>query len=329
MARGGLQAAPSCLSPSKGDGSSDVTQWPWEVPLRSTRVAPLAALATALLTLAARPQDLGSVGSVEQEIKAIDQQWLHAATIQDVDYLKQLFADGMFEVQNGGSVVTGAEMRRYLAIPGRQVQISIDQVEVRGIYGDTAILTDHTSQTGAAADGRKISGEYTVMRVLKKLDGKWRAIGANMTPLKASTSAKANLDLPRADGGRLQMSSVEREIVDLDREWADAATSGDTAFLNRLFADKMFEVQPDGQVVGANEILKAIATRKASQVEGYCDQIQVRGIHGDTAILTDRLVRTGIAADGRALGGQWRSTRVFVKLHGKWRAVAAAMTPIV
>ncbi len=266
--------------------------------------------------------------SIEQQVKDIDQQWLHAATVQDVGYLKQLFADGMFEVQNGGGIVSGAEMRRYLAIPGRQVQISIDQVEVRGIYGDTAILTDHTTQSGATADGRKISGEYTVMRVLKKLNGKWRAIGANMTPLKASTSAKANLDLPRADSGRLEMTGVEREIVDLDREWADAGTSGDTAFLKRLFVGKMFQVQPDGSVRSAAEILKAIAARKPGQIEGYCDQIQVRGIYSDTAILTDRLVRTGTAADGREVSGQWRVTRVFVKQNGSWRAVAAAMTPI-
>jgi len=286
----------------------------------------LATIAAALLGVG---EGGGQSGSIEQQVKDIDQQWLHAATVQDVDYLKQLFADRMFEVQNGGGVVTGAEMRRYLAIPGRQVQINIDQVELRGIYGDTAILTDHTTQSGSTADGRKISGEYTVMRVLKKLDGKWRAIGANMTPLRASTSAKASLDLPRADGGRLQMSGVEREIVDLDREWADAAMNGDTAFLKRLLGDKMFEVLPDGRVVGAVEILKAIAARKPGETEGYCDQIQVRGIYGGTAILTDRSVRTATAADGREVSGQWRVTRVFVKQEGKWRAVAAAMTPIV
>lgn len=282
-------------------------------------VAPL------LLASEAKCQNAG----VEQQVKDIDQQWLRAATVQDVDYLKQLFAAGMFEVQNGGGVVTGAEMRRYLAIPGHQVQISIDQIEVRGIYGETAILTDHTTQTGATTDGRKISGEYTVMRVLKKLGGKWRAIGANMTPLKASTSAKANPDLPRADAGRLQMTSGEREIVDLDREWADAATSGNTAFLKRLFGDKMFQVQPNGRVTSADEMLKAIAARKPAELEGYCDQIQVRGIYGDTAILTDRRVRTGTTPDGREVSGQWRATRVFVRQRGKWHAVAAAMTPIV
>jgi ketosteroid isomerase-like protein len=265
--------------------------------------------------------------SVEQELKNIDRQWLHAATVQDVDYLKQLFADGMFEVQNGGSVVTGAEMRRYLAIPGRKVDITIDDVQVRGVYGGTAVLTDHTTQTGMTADGRKITGEYTVLRVLRKIDGKWRAIGAEMTPLKAATSARAHHD-ETAERPESELSPIEKEIVALDHKWVDAATRGDTAFLKTLFGEKMFEVQPDGHAAPAAEMLERIATRKPGQIEGYCDQVQVRGVYGDTVILTDRRVRKGRAANGQDVSGQWRVTRVFVKQNGKWRAVAGAMTPV-
>jgi ketosteroid isomerase-like protein len=98
--------------------------------------------------------------------------------------------------------------------------------------------------------------------------------------------------------------------------------------LKALFGERMFEVQPDGHAASAEEMLKSIATRKPGQIEGYCDQIQIRGIYGDTAILTDRRVRKGTAADGKDISGQWRVTRVFVKQDGKWRAVAAAMTTI-
>jgi ketosteroid isomerase-like protein len=90
----------------------------------------------------------------------------------------------------------------------------------------------------------------------------------------------------------------------------------------------MFEVQPDGHITTAEEMLKEIATRKPGQIEGYCDEVQIRGIYGDTAIVTDRRVRKGAAADGRDVSGQWRVTRVFLRQEGNWRAVAAAMTPI-
>jgi ketosteroid isomerase-like protein len=266
-------------------------------------------------------------GSIEQEVKEVDQQWLHAASTHDGDSLKQLFADGMFEVQKGGVIVTGAEMRKTLTMPGRNIQIDIDNIEVRGIYGNTAILTDRTKQEGVAPDGRKISGLYTVLRVLMKQDGMWRAIGAEMTPLKASTAATPMLDAAIGKD-KPATTAAEQELIDLDHEWVEAATKGDTEFLKRLFGERMFEVQPDGHAASAEEMLKGIATRKSTQIEGYCDQIQIRGIYGDTAILTDRRVRKGTSADGKDISGQWRVTRVFIKQGGKWRAVAGAMTTI-
>lgn len=267
-------------------------------------------------------------GAVEQEVKEVDQKWLHAASTADGDALKQIFAEGMFEVQKGGVVVTGEEMRRTLTAPGRHVKIDIDDVQVRGIYGNTAILTDRTTQEGIAPDGRKISGLYTVLRVLIKQHGEWQAAGAEMTPLKASTAATPMLDASGGGKDKPAMSSVEQELIDLDHKWVNAATSGDTEFLRGLFGERMFEVQPDGHAAMAEEMLKGIATRKSTRIEGYCDQIQIRGVYGDTAILTDRRVRKGTAEDGRDISGQWRVTRVFVKQDGKWRAVAGAMTTI-
>ena len=163
------------------------------------------------------------------------------------------------------------------------------------------------------------------MRVLVKKDGKWRAIGAQMTPLKPSTSA---LPVEGESGGRMETTSAEQELIELDHKWVDAATSGDADFLKGFFGDRMFEVQADGHVAPAAELLKRIAARKPGQLEGYCDQIQVHGIYGDTAILTDRRVLKGKATDGHDIDAQWRVTRVLVKQGQKWRAVASALTTI-
>ena len=264
----------------------------------------------------------------EQQVKEVDQRWLQAASMGNGDLLSQIFAEGMFEVQKGGVVVTGEEMRRTLTAPGRHVKISIDDIEVRGIYGNTAILTDRTTQEGIAPDGRQVNGLYTVLRVLIRQNGAWHAVGAEMTPLKASTAATPMLSAPGDGKDKPAMSSVEQELIGLDHRWVNAATSGDTEFLRALFGERMFEIQPDGHAASAEEMLKGIATRKSTRIEGYCDQIQIRGVYGDTAILTDRRVRKGTAENGRDISGQWRVTRVFVKQDGKWRAVAGAMTTI-
>jgi len=121
--------------------------------------------------------------SVEKQLKDLDQQWLHAAATKHTDFLAQLFTDGMFEVGPNGQAITGAEMRKGLADPNTHLDIVVDEVEVRGIYGDTAVLTDRTTLKGTSANG-PINGQYRVTRVFKKLNGKWRAIGASMVPLK-------------------------------------------------------------------------------------------------------------------------------------------------
>lgn len=268
---------------------------------------------------AAREQEM------KQELTQVDKQWLHAATVQDVAYLKELFAPGMFEVQRGGVVETGEEMRKVIGAPGRHIQIDIDDVVVRGVYGDTAIITDHTAQQGTAPDGRQISGDYTVTRILQKQRGKWRALGAQMTPLKASTMATPMThDVPDT----VPKNPTEKELIAIDHKWVDAATSGDTAYLKSLFTDRMFEVGGDGHASDAEALLKGIGARKPGQFQGFCDQIQIRGIYGDTAVLTDRRVLKGTAANGQAIDAQWRVTRVLVKQNGKWRAAASALTAI-
>jgi ketosteroid isomerase-like protein len=263
--------------------------------------------------------------ALEQELKDIDQKWLHAATIQDIAFLRNLFSDGMFEVQRGGVVETGEEMRRVIGSPGRHIQIDIDDVEVRGIYGDTAIITDRTVQNGTAPDGRKVRGEYTVMRVLQKQSGKWRALGAQMTPRKPSTIATP---VTHETPSTVPANEPERELIDTDHKWVDAATNGDTSYLKGLFTARMFEVRGDGRVSHVDELLKGISSRKPGRLEGYSDQVQIRGIYGDTAVLTERLVLKGKVANGQAVDGQWRATHVLVRQKGKWQAAASALTPI-
>lgn len=263
--------------------------------------------------------------TLAQELQEVDKQWLHAATIQDTAFLEIFFAAGMFEVQRGGVVETGEEMRKVIGTPGRHIEINIDDVIVRGIYGDTAILTDRTRQEGTAPDGRRINGEYTVMRILRKQGGRWRALGAQMTPLKPSTSAAPMThEVPTT----VPQNKTEKKLLGIDHQWANAAAKGDTEQLKKLFTNRMFEVGDDGHVSEAQELLKAIGARKSGQFEGYADQIEIRGFYADTALLTDRRVLQGKDARGRLIDAQWRATEVLVKQNGRWLLAASALTTI-
>jgi ketosteroid isomerase-like protein len=263
--------------------------------------------------------------ALQPELKSLDEKWLHAATVQDVSYLEKFFGPGMFEVQRGGIVETGEEMRKVIGAPGRHIQVNIDDVVVRGVYGDTAIFTDHTTQQGTAPDGRKITGDYTVMRIVRKQGGEWHAIGAQMTPRVPSVNATP---MTHETPDTVPRNKTEKELIDIDRKWVAAATTGDVAYLKSIFTHKMFEVGADGRASDAEALLKTLGARKPGQFQGPVDQIQIRGIYGDTAVLTDRRILKGTAPNGQMIDGQWRVTRVLVKQNGKWHAAASALTPI-
>jgi hypothetical protein len=104
-----------------------------------------------------------------------------------------------------------------------------------------------------------------------------------------------------------------------------AAANGNAGFLKRLFGDRMFEVQPDGHVAAAAEMLEDIATRKPGQLRATAIRFR------SAASMETRRFKP-IAGYGGArmpmVGRQWRVTRVFVRQEGNWREVAGAMTPI-
>jgi hypothetical protein len=154
-------------------------------------------------------------------------------------------------------------------------------------------------------------------------------------PILLATMAISSFALGRmtdknTDKANAKKSSVEQQLIDLDRHWLEASSNADTDFLKGLFADKMFEVQSGGHVATGAEMLQSII-RKGKD-EGTVDDIQVRGLYsGTTAILTDRRTikrRPDAQSSTGNADGPYFVMRVYVKLNGKWQAVAAAMTPM-
>jgi ketosteroid isomerase-like protein len=142
-----------------------------------------------------------------------------------------------------------------------------------------------------------------------------------------SSFALGQMTNGNGDKDEHQASRMEQQLKDLDRQWLEASSNVETDFLKKLFADKMFEVQPGGQIVTGEQMLQSIVVK--GKDESTVDEIQVRGIYGDTAILTDRRIIKGAPGTrSRNPDGSYRVMRVYVKMQGSWRAVGAAMTPM-
>ena len=119
---------------------------------------------------------------------------------------------------------------------------------------------------------------------------------------------------------RIDTAKLEKEVLEVDTQRADAYVNGDVATLERILADDCSYVHPSGKVETKAELLAGFKARDRKYKSIKRDDVVVR-IYGNTAIVTGR---NTISAEyqGKNYDVQNRFTRVYVKQAGKWRLVA-------
>jgi len=116
-------------------------------------------------------------------------------------------------------------------------------------------------------------------------------------------------------------------IAIMDHIWLNAAHNSDTGTLEWLFADDFVEIHPGGFIVNKREQIDQIKDPQLTRNELHPDEIQVRYVSPDVAVLTDVTTIRGMNG-GVNYNGKQRVIRVFVKQHGRWRAAGAGIVPI-
>ena len=143
----------------------------------------LVIVATAALTLGQTPNK--SVASDEANtIAVMDHIWLNAAHNRDPGTMEWLFANDFVEIHPGGEIVDKKEQIAQIADPARKIkEIHPDDIDVRYLSSDVAMLLDTTTIRGLSG-GVDYNGTYKVIRVFVKEQGRWRAAGAGIAPIK-------------------------------------------------------------------------------------------------------------------------------------------------
>jgi ketosteroid isomerase-like protein len=142
----------------------------------------LVLVATATLTLGQTPNKSGE--SEAATVAVMDHIWLDAAHNRDTGTMAWLFADDFVEVHPGGEIVDKKEQIDQIQDPTRKIEeIHPDNIDVRYVSSDVAMLLDTTTIRGLSG-GVNYNGTYKVIRVFVKQQGRWRAIGAGIAPIK-------------------------------------------------------------------------------------------------------------------------------------------------
>jgi hypothetical protein len=114
-------------------------------------------------------------GSVEQQVKELDDQARQAAISGDTSFQEKYLADDFVAINPMGHVASRDEaiaMRKN----GDIKYSAIDQKDQKiHVYGNTAVVTS-TADVKGTNKGNDISGTYQASRVWVKRNGKWQQV---------------------------------------------------------------------------------------------------------------------------------------------------------
>jgi ketosteroid isomerase-like protein len=127
-----------------------------------------------------------SSASVEEQLKKFDHDWLDAEKRLDVAYCEKYFADGYVLVFPNGQSYTKKEWLDILRGPDHPTITFLNPEDIKvHMFGNMAILTDHTTLKGHDSKGNSMDGEFNVFRVVTKQNGVWLASGVVMNAIAA------------------------------------------------------------------------------------------------------------------------------------------------
>jgi len=117
----------------------------------------------------------------------------------------------------------------------------------------------------------------------------------------------------------------EKEILQIERDWAQANLKADAAALGKILGDDWVGQGPFGTMTKAQTLaeLKSGDYKTDSVTLG---DMKVR-VFGDTAIVSGSNDEKS-SYKGKDTSGHWTWTDVFVKRKGHWQAVASQGTPM-
>lgn len=119
---------------------------------------------------------------------------------------------------------------------------------------------------------------------------------------------------------------VEAELRTMTRDLIEAYPKQETAVLNRIFADDLTVINPDGSIGDKAGEIGGLKSGKLKLKAVTNDDMKVR-VYGETAVVTGRATIRG-QIDGREISDQNRYTSVFVRRRGRWQVIALHVTRV-
>jgi ketosteroid isomerase-like protein len=122
--------------------------------------------------------------------------------------------------------------------------------------------------------------------------------------------------------------TAEQEVRQMIEQYKTALTKGDTAALERIWADDYTFINASGAVLTKAERLANLKSGATNLGTIEMDpNMKIRVYGGDVAVAINRVTLKG-QYSGKATSGQFQSSIVFVKMPTGWQLVCNQITPV-
>ena len=127
--------------------------------------------------------------------------------------------------------------------------------------------------------------------------------------------------------GNARAQSVDRKVMQLEHEWADAYVKSDAAAIERLEAADYVFTGPDGSVSGKPDDVDHVKSGNFKAEAIDLDDLKAH-VYGKAAIVTGKAIFKNSKEDGKDISGSYRFTDVWADTNGQWQVVASQLTAL-
>ncbi len=110
---------------------------------------------------------------------------------------------------------------------------------------------------------------------------------------------------------------MHEELLQLEKEFAEAIVKGDVEAIGQFLADDWVIIDPHGSIIDRARFLSVIQSGALTHEMMESDEVGIR-VYADAAVVT-ALTKTKGKFMGQDFTTQERSTDIFVKQNGRWK----------
>jgi ketosteroid isomerase-like protein len=249
-------------------------------------------------------------------IKQVGQDMGDAMVADDIDKLKQIFADDWVSLGSSGKTLTREGfLSDFKSGKHRLLSFELGPIDVQA-FGDVAVAQGSVKEK-RTDDGKDTSGEFVYMDLLRKRDGKWAVV----------RSAGARVGLADAPKAQLQDSTVVGAMKQFAQDTGDAMVAGDIDKLNQIYADDWATVDSSGKIFTKESLLSDFKSGKHKLLSFEIGPMNVQ-VFGDVAIVQASVTEKRLQ-DGKDISGQFVFMDLLKKRGDKWVIVRTLGTKVI